>query len=728
MVTGLLLLIATSATAQDGKLKVVKDTTQSMTKVAQELEEVAVVTRIQKTRMNGDVMVTRVVGSPLSNAGSAEDALARVPGLMRRNGQIEVIGKGAPLYYINGRKVQDPTELQQLSSQEIKSVEVINTPGAQYDAQVNAVVRIYTVKRSGDGIGGNFEADDNYSPSHGDNRFGTTMNLNYRHNGLELFGGGTFYDSHLKGYTTDFTQRTIGASEYYQDGDTKLAQHYKGIRYNFGADWQLAEKHSLGFKVERTDNLHGRTSYWMNDKILIDGIEDDVLKSDALTKADGTDSWSANTYYLGQFGKLGIDWNIDYYKTSDENNCLTHETDKASKKDVYSTSRSGNELYATKLVFSYPLGRGKLQAGTEIDRMNRSSRYTITENSIANDQSEVDENTYALFAEYGTMTPFGMINAGLRYEHVDFDYKSLTDATQNISRQSDHLFPTFSFATQVKEVQASLSYSVKTRRPSFSTLRSNIEYNNRYTLSTGNPKLKNEINHQVALNARWRYLGFTANYLRQQNGIYDWTYPYDDNGTVMIHWVNFDKPIHQASAYVNLTNTFGHWTPSYTAGFQKQWLSFDLPDPRTASGIRTVEYNKPMYIVMMNNSWKVPSRNSDGWGAWQFDLNSEFLSRFHYGNAESRNCFWDLSFSVQKSWLENDALSLRLTMSDIAHTAYHDIRIDLGNYVMTQSPINGQSRNVYDTQCLTLALRYKFNATKNKYRGTGAGADVRSRM
>ena len=43
-------------------------------------------------------------------------------------------------------------ELDQLTSEEIKSVEVVRNPGARYDATVGAVVRIRTVKRQGDGL------------------------------------------------------------------------------------------------------------------------------------------------------------------------------------------------------------------------------------------------------------------------------------------------------------------------------------------------------------------------------------------------------------------------------------------------------------------------------------------------------------------------------------------------------------------------------------------------
>ncbi len=43
-------------------------------------------------------------------------------------------------------------ELTELKSDNIKSVEVITSPGAQYDAQVQSVIRIKTIRRQADGL------------------------------------------------------------------------------------------------------------------------------------------------------------------------------------------------------------------------------------------------------------------------------------------------------------------------------------------------------------------------------------------------------------------------------------------------------------------------------------------------------------------------------------------------------------------------------------------------
>lgn len=129
-----------------------------LTSDAQLLEEVIVKGNLPVTRMKGDAMVTSVENSVLSKAGSANDVLGKIPGITKTQDSYEVFGKGTPLIYINGRKLNDLTELEQLNADEIKNVEVIRNPGSRYDATVKAVIRIQTVKRQGEGFGFNLRS------------------------------------------------------------------------------------------------------------------------------------------------------------------------------------------------------------------------------------------------------------------------------------------------------------------------------------------------------------------------------------------------------------------------------------------------------------------------------------------------------------------------------------------------------------------------------------------
>lgn len=686
------------------------------------LGEVVVKSTAPKTKMKNGAMVTRIEGSVLESAGTAEEMLARVPGMMRMGGQIQVIGKGTPIYYINGRKVQDTEELKRLKSHDTREVEVINNPGAAYDASTRAVVRIKTRRLRGEGLSGRMDLSDAQALKSGNNNLSSSVNLNYRHAGVDIFGGATFQNDYLDNYSQRLEQNTYGTVNHTQTGTIESSEKFSRLHFNAGVNWQLDDDNFVGAKVERgvwIKNWHGFT---MDEDILRNGVKEDHLRSVSDINSKNPNSFLVNAYYNGKIGSWGIDANVDYYSLCDKNSNHVAETAMSGSRTIESATENSSRMFAARLVADHRLWKGTLKFGGELTTVSRNNEYVINGVDISNRFSEVSEQNYAAFAEYGLMIPrAGMLTLGMRYEHVAFDFNNLSDPSASIDRCHDDFFPSISFGTRIGLTQLQLSYGVKTTRPSYRDLRSEVEYGSKYTLQTGNPLLKNEIRHTLDLSGRWRFLAFVANYLHIKDAIYDWTSPYDDNGVVMLGMVNFDRPIDVFSAFLVASPTIGVWTTSNTIGLQKQWLSFNLDDPREATGKREVRYDKPMFIFNSDNAFRL--RND-----WQIELNSEFYSKAHYRNARLLQHYWNLTAAVQKSLLKDKSLVLRLSVSDIFNTARHDAILDLGNYTLEQSDIFGGQRGQYSFHRINLSVRFSFNATKSKYKGQGAGEDMKKRM
>ena len=686
------------------------------------LGEVVVKSTAPKTKMKNGAMVTRIEGSVLESAGTAEELIARVPGMMRMGGEIQVIGKGTPIYYINGRKVQDTEELKRLKSHDIREVEVINNPGAAYDASTRAVVRIKTRRLRGEGLSGRMDLSDAQALKSGNNNLSSSVNLNYRHAGVDIFGGATFQNDYLDNYSQRLEQNTYGTVNHTQTGTIESSEKFSRLHFNAGVNWQLDDDNFVGAKVERgvwIKNWHGFT---MDEDILRNGVKEDHLRSVSDINSKNPNSFLVNAYYNGKIGSWGIDANVDYYSLCDKNSNHVAETAMSGSRTIESATENSSRMFAARLVADHRLWKGTLKFGGELTTVSRDNEYVINGVDISNRFSEVSEQNYAAFAEYGLMIPrAGMLTLGMRYEHVAFDFNNLSDPSASIDRCHDDYFPSISFGTRIGLTQLQLSYGVKTTRPSYRDLRSEVEYGSKYTLQTGNPLLKNEIRHTLDLSGRWRFLAFVANYLHIKDAIYDWTSPYDDNGVVMLGMVNFDRPIDVFSAFLVASPTIGVWTTSNTIGLQKQWLSFNLDDPREATGKREVRYDKPMFIFNSDNAFRL--RND-----WQIELNSEFYSKAHYRNAHLLQHYWNLTAAVQKSLLKDKSLVLRLSVSDIFNTARHDAILDLGNYTLEQSDIFGGQRGQYSFHHFNLSVRYSFNATKSKYKGQGAGEDMKKRM
>ena len=681
-----------------------------------------------KTRLTGEGLQTSVRGSVLENAGNAYNVLEKTPGIIKGQDGLEVIGKGAPLVYINGRKVSDSTELERLQSNEIQSVEVISNPGAQYDATVRAVIRIRTIRRQGDGFGFNLNASDAQSLrwAKGNDQFGA-VNVNYRTGGVDFFGGinysGDTYHQISDAETASYSLKAGGISVFENKGTVDAQYFGKTLYGNGGANWQIADNHFMGGKVEWGRHLQSDSRTEVISDVIEDGIVTDHLTTVSNDRMGSFPMYNigGNLYYNGQFENgLGVDVNLDYYGTGSSSTADSDErSDNYADANPSSVSRNASSMYAAKAVVSYPVWTGQLQVGTEETFSRHSDKYSITGVSIPASSAKVKEDNYAAFASYGFMLPkVGMFNAGVRYEYVHYSFVDELDHSQDIARNYGQLFPTLSYAGAAGPVQMMLNYSAKTRRPNYSYLSSVIGYNSRYIWQSGNAKLQPEITHDVSLTAVWQFISFIANYSRTDNAMMTWSSPYEDapyDGVVLVKPVNINTPHRNLSMYVSLTPTIGIWTLNYTFGVQPQWLSIEVKDPRTASGTRVTSFNdKPICFAQLFNTFRVK-------GGWQFELGGMAMTPGYNQNVFITSPFVDIRLAIQKTLLDDGSLVLRLEGADLAGMAHFNVDTDFGSHTISQT-------NDMDHQRIKFSVRYNFNTAQSKYRGTGAGSDSKGRM
>ena len=676
-----------------------------------ELQEVVVKGQLPNTRLKGDALVTKVSGSVLEKAGTAEDVLRKVPGMIRKGDGLEVIGRGAPIYYINGRRVRDLDELKRLMSDEIANVEVITNPGAMYDATVSSVVRIKTVRRQGDGFSFNTFAKTEQSLHTGKNDPEAQINVNYRYKGADFFASvkewqyRTHQWSDLGQITTD---RKTGAEIFKYEGNFEHEWQGVGTHVNGGFNWQINDNHSLGAKVDYAVSTKANTDELLNMQKWDRGSLVESVRSNGRKWSENPDNVLVNAYYNGNVGKLNIDFNTDMFFSHDNDHQLMKEQASNDNKDVEAVTSSSNNMVATKLVLSYPVWKGKLMAGTEETFVSRDNTNESTGTGLPNSLAKVKDNTYAGFVQYGfSLDQNTNFNVGVRFEHAYFDYKDLLDASGNLNRSYNNVFPSASMSTAFGKVRLALAYSSYTQRPSFWQLSSAMNYHKRYVYQQGNPKLKPSIEHNVSLTAMFNMFTFGVAYSRNIDLACDWSEQVNDDGMIRITYRNIDKPQNKLNIYAVATKTWGCFTPSWTVAFVKQWLTLDFDNGRRS-------FNKPMWVFNANNAFRLGK-------SWQVELNSEFHSKAKYSNVELINNYWSVETAVQKSFLKNNALTLRLSWQDMFRKGNNDVYVYYGSYSIHQT-------NQMDYNRLILTVRYNFNPARSKYKGTGAGRDARNRI
>ena len=219
----------------------------------------------------------------------------------------------------------------------------------------------------------------------------------------------------------------------------------------------------------------------------------------------------------------------------------------------------------------------------------------------------------------------------------------------------------------------------------------------------------------LSLSAMIGVFAFQADYARVNSAILRWCEPYDNQGVILSHYVNLDKPMYAYSAYVVATPTIGVWNINYAVGLQGERLTLDLKDPTQPSGQRTLSCNgKPIWIAQLQNTFSLNK-------GWQIELGGICRSKGYSDVYYIYNSYVSLNAAVQKTLLKDGSLVIRLAGEDLLGQEANNAFGDFGSYKIWQT-------NIRDTQKITLSVRYRFNSAQSKYKGTGAGSDAKARM
>ena len=675
---------------------------------AQLLGEVVVKGYLPKTQAKGDAMVTTVNGTVLEKAGTAEQLLDKIPNVTAQNGAVTVFGRGTPEIYINGRKVRNQQELDQLSSDNIKSVEVVSNPGARYDASVKAVIRIITKKVAGEGFG-----VDNRAVVRNQRVYGWTvfdqLNFNYRKNGFDL--SGMLYGGNLRGGNDQFFVIDTYLDKLWRQNLSLPNQIFKTkqIEALLSLNYQFNENHSMGarFNWEKTPE-----SYWLVNQFA-QTFSGNQLYEDLHSNVVGNEPEGyrkANFYYSGKVKNWSIDFNADGLWSDAENTQVAEEEilggiNEAVNRSVTTFDTKKNELYAAKLVVSHPLAKGNLSFGGEYSHNKRNTTYFNEEGVIANDEAMIKEGATSAFIEYAKAFHKVQVQLGIRYEKVGFDYYDAGKYVAEQSKDYNNVFPSINFSFPLKNVQVQLGYTSDIRRPAYQELRSNITYVNRYMYDKGNPFLMPSITHNVTLGTSYKWMNLYVGYSHIMDDITNQTVAYSEGdptvGLLTLHNTPaYDKLV----ASLNFSPTVGFWTPQLGLAIQKQWYDGETPQGKE-------KFNKPVGTITFRNNLSLPK-------GFLLGVNGTWMTKGYDKNIYIAENLVVLSASLYKSFLK-DRLSLQINANNLLEQE-QVVNIFSGMRTML-------NKQVYHRQ-IDLTLRYKFNATKSKYKGTGAGESQKSRM
>ena len=446
-------------------------------------------TRSQFRQKNGGI-VARISGTSLEKEPNATEVLAKLPGMFKtKDGKPQAFIGGAPEIYINDRKVQDYSVVENLPVTQIKEVKVIHHPGAEYGNNVGCVLLITTkknlqglaiVENSGvlfdSFVSNNHDLDLTYT--RGKMTYYAKLSYaNWQGIWKEQDIATNYVSSNQAG---DNTGNNAGdnATNYIASStlDCKHS-YYDRFYWSAGADLALTEKQTIGVKYDGY-NIHQpmpfkMTSYAMTN----DHVDDNVTGNNKFLYYD----WQhhVNAFYQGKYGeKWKLNFFGDFVKLHTEQAQFVDEISERGTAKGRGAATSPSALVAASSSPSVPLlasvpsdsiawsrassspqqeARNKFtllpQSDGTIWGAKARANYTINdkqtwmmgaEYNYVKSESRADytpadkgtsthsitkENHAAVFAEYSLdFKPFSL-RVGLRYEHVDSRLNYLKDET-----------------------------------------------------------------------------------------------------------------------------------------------------------------------------------------------------------------------------------------------------------------------------------------------------------
>ena len=634
-------------------------------------------------------------------SSSLQDVMRKVPGVLVTNNGITIAGKGGVRILINGKTTEYmdvETLLRDFPADNIAKIEVVEQPGAEYDASGSgAIVNIILKKNVQLGTHGSVTGwigeDEGFE-------YGTRASIASYKNKLNWQAS----IGHSKPTWRDdlFLVRTVGNETY----DQTSKSPYNPNRFNISGniDYFLNDKNSIGIGGRWNNRKSDRIT---NSKTIISNSNStNTLFSENSYDRDRVD-FNINPYYeyKSDTDKLVVDFNFIDYKNDNTNtlydiagSTLPFQDRRYIQNGKY-TIKTYKADYSKTFSENLKVSVGSKYALVNIDSdlqsllENNTGGFTLDQ--MSSSQFLVNETILAFYSKINATSGKWSFSGGLRYEDSNTKGTSIfmdngVLKTEIKKRPIQKLFPSASVSRKITEaIGASVSYSYRIRRPSYGSLNSFEEFLDPFSAEEGNPNLKPAFTNNYQFNLTYEGQPFfTIGYSKTNDVIFD-----------LIKQDNVTKQIRQQAVNVeDYSNwNFRLFAPlSFLKGVEG-YTGFIVNKNTYNSAMHGVDLSKWNMFWFIQASYKLP-----------WDINFEMSGNYGTGALEGQiQVDWlaGLDFSFGKKFLD-DRLKVNLGFNKMLDRGFNGT-IDYGNGT-AQIESNGSRQNIQ------LRLVYSFGSKFGK--------------
>jgi hypothetical protein len=514
----------------------------SIASMVKQLKEVKVVTQKQIIEQDIDKIIYNVDADPESNTSTALDILRKIPLIsvdaednLQLNGntsyRILINGKPSTLFSNNPGMI-----FNNMPASAMKTIEVITTPSARYEAQgLGGIINITTYKKNIGGYNGGVS-------------FRASRPKGYAANGTVTMTQGRLSFSGNYGYSTSKSP-TNSSLFYRQDKMRQIILEQQGINnssnkfQNWGGafSWELSTLDLLTLSYGRNKSKGGNN----------------YLQQADLLNADGSITQAYNNINAGNNKSSGEDFAIEYEHNFKKNeaqqlafsyrsnkNTINNNTSFALQPVVNYYHRSsttsnndGSKEQSFQANFMLPIKKNTLEIGTDIIQRENSSDYFYTNldtvsNAFILDTAQSNnyhhqETIYAAYSSLNLKNKKWGLRLGARMEKAKVDARFVSSGTRTVQKYMN-LLPNIILSRQLEGLSTlKFAYTNRIHRPDLNYLDPYIDLTDPYNISFGNPNLQPALGHifNLSYNAFIKkvFLSVTAGHQFINNSIQQFT-------------------------------------------------------------------------------------------------------------------------------------------------------------------------------------------------------------
>lgn len=668
------------------------------------------------------------VEASITNAGTTVmEVLEKSPGItVGRDGTINMKGKPSVMVLIDGKQTQlSGSELQAylsgLSSSQVETIELIDNPGAKYDAAGNAgIINIKTKTNKQRGFNGSLSLSAGqgfYSKSN------NSVNLNYRNGKINVFAN--------YGVRLGYEKMNLYALRKYLDVNgndsllleqpnftkTKITSH----NLKTGVDFFAGKKTTLGavFTGNLTDrNIISESSIdWMSPSYDIDSTINtwgtrNINFQRAGINLNAKHTIDNNTELLADVDFIKFDIKGDqFFQTQVES---PGSIVLANKGDLPSVLK----IFTAKLDYSKRAGNKLWEAGVKTARTNTDNltQYYFYDGSTWHDDLSrsnhflYDEKIHSAYSSVDVEKGKWHWRAGLRYELTDYKANQLGNTVVKDSafhKNYGSLFPS-GFASYNLDSNNSftLRFGRRIDRPQFQNLNPFLVTINKYTFEGGNPFIKPQYTWNIEMIHTYKQILSTSVSYSYLKDYFSQIFIIDSNSS------NVNKNI--------IIYTRGNVGTFHNIGLT---VSFQLPITKWWNLTSVAIYNHKIIqgfvyapirvsIDQLNVSLNNQFRFKNGWAA---ELSGYYLSNSQIDLQESLTPQGEMGAGISKQILQNKG-TLRLNIRDIFYTQNYS---GYSKFQNSDEPFEVK----WDSRVIRLTFNWRFGKAMKAIKRSGGGSD-----